>query len=147
MFAGKQFLFLRRYIFLNLLIFFKHFFFQKPSVICVQDDERWCWQLNPWSYGSWIYNYLCNRCLSALTLRIRTPLRRGVLDTTLCYKVCQWLAAGRWFFLGTPVSSTNKTDCHDIAEILLKVALNTISHKPYHMNGVYKFSKLTAHQV
>jgi hypothetical protein len=24
------------------------------------------------------------------------------------------------------VSSTNKTDCHDITEILLKVALNTI---------------------
>jgi hypothetical protein len=35
------------------------------------------------------------------------------------------------FFLncspGTPVSSTNKTDLHDIAEILLKVALNTIN--------------------
>jgi hypothetical protein len=28
--------------------------------------------------------------------------------------------------LGTPVSSTNKTDRHDITEILLKVALNTI---------------------
>jgi hypothetical protein len=27
-------------------------------------------------------------------------------------------------FSGTPVSSTNKTDCHDIADILLKVALN-----------------------
>jgi hypothetical protein len=27
---------------------------------------------------------------------------------------------------GNPVSSTNKTDCHDIADILLKVALNTI---------------------
>jgi hypothetical protein len=26
----------------------------------------------------------------------------------------------------TPVSSTNKTDCHDITEILLNVALNTI---------------------
>jgi hypothetical protein len=26
------------------------------------------------------------------------------------------------------VSSTNKTDCHDITEILLKVALNTINH-------------------
>jgi hypothetical protein len=25
------------------------------------------------------------------------------------------------------VSSTNKTDCHDIAEILLKVVLNTIN--------------------
>jgi hypothetical protein len=28
---------------------------------------------------------------------------------------------------GTPVSSTNKTDRHDIIEILLKVALNTIT--------------------
>jgi hypothetical protein len=35
--------------------------------------------------------------------------------------------AGRWFSLGTPVSSTNKTDRHDITEILLKVALNTIT--------------------
>jgi methylthioribose-1-phosphate isomerase len=30
------------------------------------------------------------------------------------------------FSLGTPVSSTDKTDRHDITEILLKVALNTI---------------------
>jgi hypothetical protein len=28
---------------------------------------------------------------------------------------------------GTPVSTTNKSHCHDIAEILLKVALNTIT--------------------
>ena len=34
---------------------------------------------------------------------------------------------GRWFSPGTPVSSTNKTDCHDIIEILLKVALDTIN--------------------
>jgi hypothetical protein len=27
---------------------------------------------------------------------------------------------------GTPVSSTNKTDRHDVTEVLLKVALNTI---------------------
>jgi pilus assembly protein TadC len=32
---------------------------------------------------------------------------------------------------GTAVSSTNKTDRHDIAEILLKVALNTINHMRY----------------
>ena len=31
------------------------------------------------------------------------------------------------FFQGTPVSSTNKTDRHDIAEILLKVTLSTIN--------------------
>ena len=37
------------------------------------------------------------------------------------------LVAGRWFSPGTPVYSTNKTDRHDITEILLKVELNTIS--------------------
>ena len=59
-----------------------------------------------WSYGSWIYNYLCNQCLSPLTMLVRTPLRRGVLNTTVCDQVCQWLATGRWFSLDTPVSST-----------------------------------------
>jgi len=44
-----------------------------------------------------------------------------------CDKVRQWLAAGRWISLGTLVSSTNKTDHHDITEILLKVALNTMT--------------------
>ena len=51
----------------------------------------------------------------------------GVLDTTLCDKVCQLHATGRWFSPGTPVSSTNKTDHNYITEILLKVALNTIN--------------------
>ena len=41
----------------------------------------------------------------------------------------QLLAHGRWFSSGTPVSSTTKTDWHDIAEIMLKVALNTINHQ------------------
>jgi hypothetical protein len=40
-------------------------------------------------------------------------------------KVYQLLAHGRWFSPGTPASSTTKTGRHDIAEILLKVALNT----------------------
>jgi hypothetical protein len=35
------------------------------------------------------------------------------------------LANGQWFSPGIPASSTTKTDRHDIAEILLKVALNT----------------------
>ena len=78
-----------------------------------------------WSYGTWIDNYLCNQCLSPLTLWVRIPLRRGILYITLCDKVCQWLAAGRWFFPVTLISFTNKTDRHDITEILLKVVLNT----------------------
>jgi hypothetical protein len=40
-------------------------------------------------------------------------------------KVYQLLAHGRWFSPGTPASY--KTGHHDIAEILLKVALNTIN--------------------
>ena len=85
-----------------------------------------------WWYGSWIYNYLCNQCQSPPTLWVIIPFRRDVLDTTLCDEVCQWLAIGRWFYTGTPVSSTNKTDRHDITEILLKLALNTIVH-PTHL--------------
>jgi hypothetical protein len=40
-------------------------------------------------------------------------------------KAYQLLAHGRWFSPGTLASSTTKTGRHDIAEILLKVALNT----------------------
>ena len=69
------------------------------------------WPSWSWSYGSWIYNYLCNQYLSPLMLWVR-------------------LATGWWFSPGTPVSSTNKTDHHDITEILLKVALNTIANEP-----------------
>jgi hypothetical protein len=35
-----------------------------------------------------------------------------------------WFATGRWF---SPVSSTNKSDRHNITEILLKMTLNTIT--------------------
>jgi hypothetical protein len=52
---------------------------------------------------------------------------RGILNTTLCDKVSQRLAEGWWFYSVSPVSSINKTDRHDITEILLKMALNTIT--------------------
>ena len=56
----------------------------------------------------------------------------GVLETTLCDNVCDLWGVGGflWVLL---VSSTNKTDRHDIAEIVLKVALNTITLTPYNM--------------
>jgi hypothetical protein len=41
------------------------------------------------------------------------------------HKVYQLFAHGRWFSPGTTASSTTKSGRHDIAEILLKVALNT----------------------
>jgi len=87
-----------------------------------------------WSYGSWIYNYryLYNQCPSPLTLWVGIRLTGGVFDTTLCdkLKTCQCHAAGQWFSLDIQIFSTNKTDRHDITEILLKVVLNTITLTP-----------------
>jgi len=66
-----------------------------------------------------------------------SPIRRGFATGFVNYKigctrlagasdkVYQLLAHGRWFSPGTTSSSTTKTGRRDIAEILLKVALNT----------------------
>ena len=69
-------------------------------------------------------NTLKNVWMAAWYKEFESRSRGSVLDTTLCDKVWQWLAVGRWF---SPVSSTNKTDQHDITEILLKVVLNTLT--------------------
>ena len=95
---------------------------------------------------SWFYNYIWNQCLSPVTTDVVNSnldqdevsqalvsyiANKYIYETsacvryTLCDKVCQWLATGRWFSPGTLVSSTNKTYHHDRTEILLKVALNT----------------------
>jgi hypothetical protein len=58
----------------------------------------------PWSYGSWIYNYLCNQCQSPLMLWVLISIRARC--ATLCDKVCQWLATGRWFCQGLPIKLT-----------------------------------------
>ena len=70
-----------------------------------------------------------------------SPIRHGFTPSFVSYKkgctrleaasdkVYQLLAHGRWFSPGTPASSTTKTGRHDIAEILLKVALNTKNHQ------------------
>jgi hypothetical protein len=55
--------------------------------------------------------------------KFETGSGRGVLDTTLCDKVCQCIATRKLLSKGTPVFSTNKTNRHDITEILLKEAL------------------------
>jgi hypothetical protein len=51
--------------------------------------------------------------------------KKGALDWQPQVIVYQLLAQRRWFSLGTLASSTTKTGRHDIAEILLEVALNT----------------------
>ena len=74
-----------------------------------------------------VHDWVNTQCQLPLMLWVRISIRTRC--TTLCDKVCQWLATDRWFSLGSPVSSTNKTDRHDITQILLKVALN-ITNQP-----------------
>jgi hypothetical protein len=50
-----------------------------------------------------------------------------ILLKILYLKIHRIYHSSWWFSPGPPVSSTNKTDRHDITEILLKVALNTIN--------------------
>jgi len=78
-----------------------------------------------------------------------SPIRRGFAPGFVIYKkgcirlaaasdkVYQWLAHGRWFSPGTPASSTTKTGWHDIAEILLKVALNTKNQNQNQKQNLY----------
>ena len=55
---------------------------------------------------------------------------------------------GRRFSPDTPVFSTNKTDRHDITEILLKVELNTESRVKHHKSTKpsIKLIIVTAHK-
>ena len=59
--------------------------------------------------------------------------------TTLCDKVYQRLATGQRFSPATPVSSTNKTYRQDIADILLKMALNPIKQTRERMKQTKPF--------
>ena len=81
----------------------------------------------------WIYNYLCNQCLSRLKFVSSFPAHSEMYSIQhYMINVCQWLATCRWISLSsrTQVFFTNKTDYHDITEILLKVVLNIITLTP-----------------
>ena len=85
-----------------------------------------------------VYNYLCKQCLLPLMLWVWISI--WARCTTLFDKVCQWLGTGRWFPVGPPVSSTIKTDRHDITEILLKLAWNTINQTNKQYSIIYTSS-------
>ena len=73
-----------------------------------------------WTYGSWIYNYLCNQCLSQVhgeVYSIQHYVIKFISDL-------QQIGG----FLRVLFGFLHQYNCrHDIAEILLKVALNTIN--------------------
>ena len=67
-----------------------------------------------------------------------SPIRRGLGPGFVNYKkgAPQLPVHGRLFSLGTSASSTTKTGRNDIAEILLKVALNT-KNQPICVRSIY----------
>jgi hypothetical protein len=71
----------------------------------------------------WCFNATFSN-ISAISWRpvlvVFVNYKKGALDSDKAY---QLLVHGRWFSPGTPASSTTKTGRHDIAEILLKVAI------------------------
>ena len=88
------------------------------------------------------------RSLDLTTRTNLSPIRRGFTLGFVIYKkgctrltaasdkVYQLLAHGRWF---SPASSTTKTGRHDIAEILLKVALKHQKSNPFRGHVKYSF--------
>ena len=105
----------------------------------------------PRSYGSWIYIYLCNQCFSSLQLWDKFSLCRGVLDTIYVLKLSITCIGLVDFFLfsGTPVSSTNITDHHDIMKycwICRSTPVTTDQIETFQMYLIkYSFSWLKLH--
>ena len=80
-------------------------------VPCVKSEDP-NGSYKPNTNTAWVHNRLCK-------------LQKGCTRLAAASdKNYQLLANGRWFSPGTPTSRTTKVGRHDIAEILLKVALN-----------------------
>ena len=83
-----------------------HSLFSFPKIIYL-DGWKIRWIDNMQNKYFTNFNYLMGILTNMqCQLSIESRSWRGVLDTTLCDKVCQWLAAGQWFSPSTPVFST-----------------------------------------
>ena len=95
------------------------------SMVWVKIPSREEHNLTALKYNSnTVWFYISDVYISGMSSPAVHPLRKGCTRLAAARKkVYQLLAHGRWFSPGTPASSTTKTGRHDIAEILLKVAL------------------------
>jgi hypothetical protein len=83
--------------------------------------KSWIRPCKPITNTAWVRAWFCK-------------LQKGCTQLAAAIdKIYQLLAHDRWFSACTPTSSTTKTGRHDIAEILLKVALYAINQSQIHM--------------
>ena len=100
------------------LIWFRKWMFKLPMINSKRlRGPLWSWYTTTYTTSAYQHS-ICE---------FKSRSRWAVLDMILCDKVCQWAVTGRWCSTGTPVSFTNKTHHNNIAEILWKVTLSTIT--------------------
>ena len=97
-----------------------------PIPICYIQQIKICLNYKPITNTAWVSARFCK-------------LQKGCTPFAAAGdNVDQLLAHGRWYSPGTPAYSTTKTCHHDIAAILLKVALNTKNQVKYKSINIYK---------
>jgi hypothetical protein len=81
------------------------------------------------------------RCIYSLSLMlwVQIPLRWGVLDTTLCDTVCQWLATGRWFSPSTLIPQRYNWNIVDLIWFIMCNAKTHTSLSPIRRGFVLGF--------
>ena len=103
----------------NCLLFLLFFFFSSFVIFVLFFPNCYCAFVSKHLFSN------MRGVVAVIAWWVRISIR--VRCTALCDKVCQWLATDCWVvFSCPPVSSTNKTDRHDVTALLLKLALNTI---------------------
>jgi hypothetical protein len=70
-------------------IFFLHTYLPYQIMCYLFKGSSWSWS---YTCSSWIYSYLCNHFLSHIICEIESWSLRGVLDTAICDKVCQFVS-------------------------------------------------------
>jgi hypothetical protein len=104
------------------LCFFKGHLWDKGKMKAF-DNWPLFWTWWSCSYGSWIYNYLCNQCISPLTLWVRIAQCLTTIST-----IFQLYRGGQFYWWRKPEFAEKTTDLPQVTDKLL--SHNVVSRTP-----------------